>query len=244
MNVKKKFIDGTKALNNVSLNIEKSDVVSIIGPSGAGKSTLIRCINLLVIPEKGDVLIEGVSIVTSKKPEKIRQKIGMVFQEYSLFQHLTVMENLTLGPIKLLKENRQIAEGKAKLTLERVGLEDKVNAIPIELSGGQKQRVAIARCLMMNPEIILFDEPTSALDPIMTNEILLVIDKLSKEGMTMIIVTHEMKFAKNASTKVVYMEDGKIVEEGASQIIFDAPKNNKTRRFINYEMQSNQVKAQ
>ena len=230
-----KFYGENHVLKDVSLEIKKGEVISIIGKSGAGKSTLIRCINMLAEPDNGEVYIDGINIKNTNI-SKTRQKIGIVFQGYNLFEHLTVMENLTIAPIKLLKQSKDIAQKKAKEMLKTVGIEDKANVMPAELSGGQEQRVAIARALVMNPEIILFDEPTSALDPIMTNEVLKTIYKLAKSGMTMIIVTHEMKFAKIVSDRIIYMENGEIVEEGTPEQIFDNPKDSRTKEFVEFEL--------
>lgn len=230
-NINKK-IGGNHILKNISFNVNKGEVVSIIGPSGAGKSTLLRCINLLTRPNDGDVLINNESIINTTDLHKIRQNIGMVFQEYNLFEHLTVKENLTIAPIKLLGKSEKDAEKIAKKILKKVGLEDKMSSIPSELSGGQKQRAAIARALIMEPDILLFDEPTSALDPLMKAEVLNIINKLAKSGMTMVIVTHEMDFAKKVSDRVVFMSDGEIVEDNIPEIIFENPKDDRTKKFF------------
>ena len=220
-------------LKDINAEIHKGEVISIIGPSGTGKSTFLRCLNLLEQPTNGSILIDGEDIMqpTADKP-KLRQKMGMVFQAFNLYAHLTVLENLTLGPIKLLKKSRQDAEQKARELLKTVGLAEKADNFPDELSGGQKQRVAIARCLAMEPEIILFDEPTSALDPTMVSEVLAVIRRLARDGMTMAIVTHEMDFAKTVSTRIFYMDEGLIYEEGTPNEIFGQPQKEKTRLFI------------
>jgi polar amino acid transport system ATP-binding protein len=223
-----------QVLRDVNAEIKKGEVISIIGPSGTGKSTFLRCINLLDPPSGGHIYIDNEDILAPKtNVPMLRRKMGMVFQNFNLFEHLTVLENLTIGPVKLLKQNRQEAEERGRELLKMVGLSEKEEAFPSELSGGQKQRVAIARCLSMNPEIILFDEPTSALDPTMVSEVLGVIRRLTKEGMTMAIVTHEMKFAHDVSTRIFYMDEGVIYEEGTPEEIFDHPKREKTRAFIN-----------
>jgi polar amino acid transport system ATP-binding protein len=224
----------TKVLFDVNANIEKGEVISIIGPSGSGKSTFLRCLNLLEAPTGGNIYIDGEDILAKKADiPRLRQKMGMVFQSFNLFEHLTVMENLCIGPVKLLGKTKAEAKNRGNELLKTVGLTEKANAYPRQLSGGQKQRVAIARCLSMNPEIILFDEPTSALDPTMVSEVLAVIRSLAKQGMTMAIVTHEMSFAKDVSTRVFYIDEGIIYEEGPPQQIFDNPQKEKTRVFIN-----------
>ncbi len=221
-------------LKDVNLEIREGEVISIIGPSGTGKSTLLRCINLLERPSGGAIHIDGVDLLAaSTDVPKIRQKMNMVFQSFNLFDHLTVMENLTIAPIKLLGRGKKEAEQKAMALLTLVGLAEKALSLPSELSGGQKQRVAIARCMAMEPEIILFDEPTSSLDPTMVSEVLSVIRRLAKNGMTMLIVTHEMDFARDLSSRVMYMDDGIIYEEGTPGQIFDNPQKEKTRAFIN-----------
>lgn len=221
-------------LKDVSVTIQAGEVIAVIGPSGAGKSTFLRCINLLDRPDGGRIFIDGVDILDPKTDvPKLRQKMNMVFQSFNLYDHLTVMGNLTIGPIKLLKKTQEEAEGRAMELLRLVGLAEKAESYPDELSGGQKQRVAIARCLAMKPEIILFDEPTSALDPTMVSEVLSVIRRLAREGMTMAIVTHEMEFARDVSNRVLYMDEGIIYEEGDPARIFDSPQREKTRTFIN-----------
>ncbi|MDD2501955.1 MAG: amino acid ABC transporter ATP-binding protein [Geobacter sp.] len=221
-------------LKDISLSVAKGEVISIIGPSGTGKSTFLRCLNLLEQPSGGSIAVDGIDLLDKKSDvPKIRQRMNMVFQSFNLFSHLTVLENLTIGPIKLLGIQQQEAEQKSLEILKLVGLAEKAGSFPDELSGGQKQRVAIARCLAMNPEIILFDEPTSALDPTMVSEVLAVIRRLAKDGMTMLIVTHEMAFARDVSSRVLYMDEGLIYEEGTPQQIFENPKKDKTRAFIN-----------
>ena len=221
-------------LKDISTKIKKGEVVSIIGPSGTGKSTFLRCLNLLDQPTGGSIFVDGKNILDKKTDvSKIRQKMNMVFQSFNLFSHLSVLENLTLAPIKLMHFDKDEAERKSMDLLRLVGLAEKADNYPDELSGGQKQRVAIARCLAMEPEIILFDEPTSALDPTMVSEVLSVIRRLAKEGMTMIIVTHEMPFARDVSNRVFYMDQGLIYEEGTPEQIFDSPKKERTKSFIN-----------
>ncbi len=220
-------------LKDVNVHITKGEVISIIGPSGTGKSTLLRCLNLLESPTGGAIFVDDIPLLDKNTHvPKIRQRMGMVFQSFNLYSHLTVIENLTLGPIKLLNKSKLEAEKKALELLKLVGLAEKAYNLPEELSGGQKQRVAIARCMAMEPEILLFDEPTSALDPTMVSEVLAVIRRLSKEGMTMVIVTHEMEFAKNISTRVFYMDEGIIYEEGPPEQIFENPLKEKTKAFI------------
>ncbi len=221
-------------LENIDVDIQKGEVISIIGPSGCGKSTFLRCLNLLDPPTSGDVLIDGASIIKGgRETNKLRRKMGMVFQSFNLFNHLMIVENIMLGPMCLLKMPKQQAYEQAVGLLKMVSLSEKAFAYPGELSGGQKQRVAIARALAMNPEILLFDEPTSALDPTMVSEVLMVMKKLAAQGMTMVIVTHEMKFAKDVSSRVFYMDEKGIYEKGAPKDIFDCPKRPKTIAFIN-----------
>ncbi|MBQ3145139.1 MAG: amino acid ABC transporter ATP-binding protein [Clostridia bacterium] len=235
-----KTYNGITVLENINLHVAKGEIISIIGASGAGKSTLIRCINLLEKPEQGEIYINNTAILDSKvSVSDIRKKIGMVFQKFNLFEHLCVIDNLTIAPIKLLKQNKKEAEEKARHLLKQVGLLNKENCFPRQLSGGQKQRVAIARCLAMNPEIILFDEPTSALDPIKAYEVLAVIRKLAKSGITMVVVTHEMNFAKEISDRIVYMHNGRICEIGSPEQIFNNPIKRETREFIYKECNFN-----
>lgn len=221
-------------LKGISTEIKKGEVIALIGPSGMGKSVFMRCLNLLEVPDSGSIYVNDVNILGKNVDiSQIRQKIGMVFQAYNLFAHLTVLENLTIGPMKLLGRNKAEAENRAMELLKMVGLAEKRDSFPDELSGGQQQRVAIARCLSMESEMILFDEPTSALDPTMVSEVLAVIRRLAKEGMTMVIVTHEMEFARNVSNRVCYMDEGVIYEEGSPEQIFDHPQRERTRAFIN-----------
>ena len=231
--LKKKFGNLT-VLSDINAEIHKGEVISIIGPSGTGKSTFLRCLNLLERPTSGRIFIDDIDMLDKKTNAPLmRQKMGMVFQSFNLFNHLTVLQNLTIGPIKLLGKSRAEAETRGMELLKMVGLAEKSNNFADELSGGQKQRVAIARCLSMSPEIILFDEPTSALDPTMVSEVLAVIRRLAKEGMTMAIVTHEMDFARDVSHRVFYMDEGLIYEEGTPEQIFETPEKEKTKSFIN-----------
>lgn len=218
-------------LENLNAEIEKGEIISIIGPSGTGKSTLLRCINMLDPPTGGEVFFDGIKI-TKGNLDSIRKKMGMVFQSFGLFSHMTVLENLTVGQMKLLSVSRSEADAKAQELLQSVGLTERADFYPAQLSGGQKQRVAIARCLSMSPDVILFDEPTSALDPTMVGEVTAVIRSLAKSGITMIIVTHEMKFAETISSRVFYMDNKGIYEEGTPSEIFKNPKKEKTQAFI------------
>lgn len=221
-------------LKDINTEIHPGEVISIIGPSGTGKSTLLRCLNLLETPTGGTIEVDGINLLARHtNVPALRQRMGMVFQSFNLYAHLSVLENLTIGPMKLKGKSRREAEEKAIELLKLVGLAGKAHSLPEELSGGQKQRVAIARCMAMEPEILLFDEPTSALDPTMVSEVLSVIRRLSKEGMTMVIVTHEMEFARTISSRVFYMDEGIIYEEGSPTQIFDNPQKEKTRAFIN-----------
>ncbi len=229
----KKF-GNTEVLRDVNAHINRGEVISVIGPSGTGKSTFLRCLNLLDPPTGGRIFIEEQEITApNANVSRLRQKMGMVFQDFNLFLHLNVLENLTIAPVKLLGKTKALAESKARELLHMVGLAAKEKAYPAELSGGQKQRVAIARCLAMDPDIILFDEPTSALDPTMVSEVLGVIRRLAGTGMTMVIVTHEMQFARDVSSRVFYMDQGVIYEEGPPSRIFDHPEKEATRTFIN-----------
>lgn len=231
--ISKRFNHKTKALDDVSFSVSKGEVVSIIGPSGSGKSTLLRCINMMEIPTSGAVVYQG-KLVNAKNKSiyHIRQKIGMVFQHFNLFPHLTVLKNITISLTSVLKLSEDEALITALELLEKVSLLDKKDDFPNSLSGGQKQRIAIARALAMNPEIILFDEPTSALDPEMVGEVLNVMKNLSHEGMTMVIVTHEMNFAKEVSDRIIFMSDGKIVEEATPEDLFSNPKEERTKDFL------------
>ena len=222
-----------KALDGVSTQIRQGEVVVIVGPSGSGKSTFLRCMNLLEIPTGGQILFKEVDITDKKVDINIhRQKMGMVFQHFNLFPHMTVLENMTLAPVHLLKQSKEEAEAKAMSLLQRVGLADRADAYPSQLSGGQKQRIAIVRALAMEPEVMLFDEPTSALDPEMVGEVLEVMKELAKAGMTMVCVTHEMGFAKEVANRVVFMADGRILEEGTPEEIFNAPKHPRLQDFL------------
>ena len=220
-------------LKGINEHIKKGEVVVVIGPSGSGKSTFLRCLNLLEEPTSGEIVFEGNSI-TDKKVDinKIREKMGMVFQQFNLFPHKTVLENLTIAPIKVKEISKAEAEKKAFELLERVGLTDKAKAYPSSLSGGQKQRIAIARALAMEPDVMLFDEPTSALDPEMVGEVLSVMKDLAKDGMTMVVVTHEMGFAREVGDRILFMDAGNIVEQGTPEEIFSHPKNSRTIDFL------------
>jgi glutamine ABC transporter, ATP-binding protein len=231
-NLEKTYGD-LKVLKGISTDIKEGEVISIIGPSGSGKSTFLRCINRLEEPTNGEIDIEGENIVSPKVDiNKIREKVGMVFQHFNLFPHKTVLENITIGPIKLKKTSQEEAEKIAISLLDKVGLADKKDVYPNKLSGGQKQRVAIARALAMNPKIILFDEPTSALDPEMIGEVLEVMKDLAREGMTMIVVTHEMGFARTVANRVFFMDQGTILEDGSPKEIFNNPKEERTKEFL------------
>ena len=231
-NLEKSF-EKHKVLKGIDENIEKGEVVVVIGPSGSGKSTFLRCLNLLETPTSGDIIFEGQNIVDkSVNINKIREKMGMVFQQFNLFPHKTVLENLTMAQIKVKGNGKEESIKKAEELLDRVGLLEKKNAYPNSLSGGQKQRIAIARALAMDPDVMLFDEPTSALDPEMVGEVLNVMKSLAKEGMTMIIVTHEMGFAKEVGDRILFMDEGTIVEEGTPEEVFDNPKNERTESFL------------
>ncbi len=220
-------------LDHISTEIKKGEVVVIIGPSGSGKSTFLRSLNLLEEPTGGSITFEGLNITDPKcNINKYRQKIGMVFQHFNLFPHKTILENMTLAPMKLLKKTKEEAEDQAMELLRRVGLEEKANAYPSQLSGGQKQRIAIVRSLCMNPDVILFDEPTSALDPEMVGEVLNVMRDLAKQGMTMAVVTHEMGFAKEVGTRVMFIDEGQIKEENTPEEFFSNPKNPRLKEFL------------
>jgi len=220
-------------LKGISEHIDQGEVVVVIGPSGSGKSTFLRCLNLLEHPTGGEIIFEGVSITDSKNNiNKQREKMGMVFQQFNLFPHMTVMENITLSAVKVKKLPKDQAEKIAMDLLKRIGLEDKANIYPNQLSGGQKQRIAIVRALAMSPDVMLFDEPTSALDPEMVGEVLDVMKKLASDGMTMVVVTHEMGFAKEVGNRVLFMDEGKIVEQGTPEELFSNPKNPRTQDFL------------
>ena len=232
-----------KALDDVSVNIDRGDVMVVIGPSGSGKSTLLRSLNLLEVPTAGEIIFDGVDI-TKKKVKNAtgkwvkldldmhRQKMGMVFQHFNLFPHMTILDNMTLAPIQVKHMKKADAEKKAQELLARVGLADRADAYPIQLSGGQKQRVAIVRALMMEPDVMLFDEPTSALDPEMVGEVLEVMKQLAQEGMTMVVVTHEMGFAREVGNRVLFMADGKLVEQGTPEDIFTLPQHPRLKDFL------------
>lgn len=231
-NLKKDFGD-IQVLKGITTDIYKGDVVVVIGPSGSGKSTFLRCLNLLEEPTGGRVIFEGTDITDSKvNINRHRQKMGMVFQQFNLFPHMTILRNMTLGPMKLLKKSQQEAEAAAMKLLEKVGLADRAEAYPSQLSGGQKQRVAIVRALCMEPDVMLFDEPTSALDPEMVGEVLQVMKELAAEGMTMVVVTHEMGFAREVGTRVMLIDEGVIQEENEPQEFFDNPRNQRTISFL------------
>ena len=233
-NLCKFYNDGEiKALNGINTEIKKGEVVVVIGPSGSGKSTYLRSLNLLELPTDGKIYFDGVDITDPKTDiNRHRQKMGMVFQHFNLFPHMTILRNMTVAPTKLLKISKEDAEKKAYELLKRVGLSERAGAYPSQLSGGQKQRVAIVRALCMNPEVMLFDEPTSALDPEMVGEVLDVMKQLAKEGMTMVVVTHEMGFAREVADRVIFMDSGEIVETGTPDEIFTNPKNARTQSFL------------
>ncbi len=233
-NLQKHFKGGEiKALDGVSAEIGRGEVVVVIGPSGSGKSTFLRCLNLLEVPTGGRILFKGVDITDRRADINLhRQKMGMVFQHFNLFPHMTVLKNMTLAPVKLLRKTQAEAEENAMALLKRVGLADRAGAYPSQLSGGQKQRIAIVRALCMAPEVMLFDEPTSALDPEMVGEVLDVMKGLAVEGMTMVVVTHEMGFAREVGDRVLFMDRGKIVEENAPQALFEHPREERTRSFL------------
>ena len=228
-----KYFGMLQVLKGVNTRIKKQEVVCVIGASGSGKSTFLRCLNLLEEPTSGEIIIDGIPLVEQRKDiNRLRQKVGMVFQQFNLFPHMTVMENITLAPMKLKGMSKVEAHDKARDLLSKVGLPDKDNEYPNRLSGGQKQRVAIARALAMDPEVMLFDEPTSALDPEMVGEVLNVMKQLANEGMTMVVVTHEMGFAKEVGDRIMFMDEGIIYEEGAPQELFDNPQRDRTREFL------------
>ena len=228
-----KSFSGLEVLKGIDEHISHGEVVVVIGPSGSGKSTFLRCLNLLEVPTEGEISIDG-EVITQKGVDvnKIRQKTGMVFQHFNLFAHLNILKNITLAPVMLKKMTKEKAQERGRELLKMVGLADKADAYPAQLSGGQKQRVAIARALAMEPEIMLFDEPTSALDPEMVGEVLDVIKGLAQSGMTMVVVTHEMGFAREVGTRILFMDEGKILESGTPQQIFDNPQNERTKSFL------------
>ena len=231
-NFKKNFGEN-QVLKGIDEHIKQGEVVCVIGPSGSGKSTFLRCLNLLEEPTSGEIYLDGEQINAEKTDiNKVRQKLGMVFQNFNLFPHKTVMENIILAPVNVLGKTAEESEKTGLELLKRVGLEDKKDAYPSSLSGGQKQRVAIARALAMNPEAMLFDEPTSALDPEMVGDVLVVMRDLAKKGMTMIIVTHEMGFAREVADRVIFMDEGYLIEEGSPENIFDNPKEERVREFL------------
>ncbi len=228
--LKKSFGD-LEVLKGIDQNIDKGEVLCIVGPSGSGKSTMLRCINRLEEPTDGEIYIDG-ELITDQNLDRIRTKMGMVFQSFNLFPHMSVLDNLTCGPVNVKKEDKKASEAKAMKLLERVGLADKADQYPRNLSGGQQQRVAIARALAMDPEVMLFDEPTSALDPEMVGEVLDVMKALAKEGMTMVVVTHEMGFAKEVANKVIFMDGGYIVEQGTPDAVLNHPQMERTQDFL------------
>ena len=232
-NLNKSF-GSNHVLKDIDEHIEKGEKVVIVGPSGSGKSTFLRCLNLMERPTGGSIIFEGQDITRAKSKEvnKLRQKMGMVFQHFNLFPHLTILNNITLAPVKLKLMSKEEAEKKAMELLRRVGLEEKALAYPAQLSGGQKQRIAIIRALAMNPDVMLFDEPTSALDPEMVGEVLDLMKQLAAEGMTMVVVTHEMGFAREVGSRVLFMADGKIVEQNTPQEFFDHPQNDRLKEFL------------
>ncbi len=228
-----KYFGELEVLKGIDAHVSRGDCVCVIGPSGGGKSTFLRCINLLEVPTKGDIFIDGVSVMENlRQIDKMRQKVGMVFQQFNLFPHMTVLRNLTLAPMKLKKMSASEAQDKAMELLSRVGLAEKASEYPNRLSGGQKQRVAIARALAMDPEVMLFDEPTSALDPEMVGEVLDVMKKLAENRITMVVVTHEMGFARGVGNRILFMDGGVISEEGTPDEIFNHPQKPRTREFL------------
>ena len=232
-NVRKTFDHGrVEALDGVSLNVYHKEVVVIIGPSGSGKSTLLRCINHLEVPDSGVIIVNGVPLTAAENINKVRMEVGMVFQQFNLFPHLTALDNLTLAQRIVRKRSRAEATEVAHDLLAKVGIPDKADAYPGQLSGGQQQRVAIARALAMQPQVMLFDEPTSALDPEMIKEVLDVMLQLAREGMTMVVVSHEMGFARNAADRVIFMDEGRIIEDTTPDVLFTAPKEPRTREFL------------
>ncbi len=232
--LEKHFDEGKlKALQGIDCDIKRGEVVVVIGPSGSGKSTFLRCLNLLEQPSAGTITVDGADITDPRTNiNKHREKMGMVFQHFNLFPHMTILKNMTLAPMKLLKKSKADAEAKAMSLLQRVGLADRANAYPSQLSGGQKQRIAIVRALCMEPQVMLFDEPTSALDPEMVGEVLDVMKQLAEDGMTMVVVTHEMGFAREVADRVLFVDEGKIIEEGTPAEIFEHPQQPRTQDFL------------
>ena len=229
----KKSFGTLQVLKGINTEVQKGEVVVVIGPSGSGKSTFLRCLNLLETPTAGSIYVDGAEITDPKCDINLhRQKMGMVFQHFNLFNNMTILRNMTLAPMTLLKKSKEDAEARALALLRRVGLEDKANAYPSQLSGGQKQRIAIVRALCMDPEVMLFDEPTSALDPEMVGEVLEVMRELAHEGMTMVIVTHEMAFAREVASRVLFMEEGKLGEQGTPEVIFTNPQSPRLQNFL------------
>lgn len=229
----KKHFGKLKALDDISTQIEQGEVTVVIGPSGSGKSTFLRCLNLLEVPTAGKIFFEGVNITDPKVDINVhRQKMGMVFQQFNLFPHMKILKNMTLAPVKLLGLSQEEANERAMTLLKRVGLADRADAYPSQLSGGQKQRIAIVRALCMNPDVMLFDEPTSALDPEMVGEVLEVMKSLALGGMTMVVVTHEMGFAREVATRVIFMDEGRIIEENKPKELFDNPQSDRLKSFL------------
>ena len=227
-----KAFGDNEVLKGIDLSIKEKEVVVIIGPSGSGKSTLLRCMNYLEEPTAGDITVDGIQLNSESNINKVREEVGMVFQRFNLFPHMTVLENIVLAPVKVRGVSKQEAVQTAKALLDRVGLADKADAYPEQLSGGQQQRVAIARALAMKPKVMLFDEPTSALDPEMVNEVLDVMKALAKEGMTMVVVTHEMGFAREVGARLLFVDEGRIIEQGDPEAVFEHPQEERTKLFL------------
>ena len=228
----RKFYGGFEALKGIDLSIDSGQVVVVIGPSGSGKSTLIRCINLLEDYQHGEVLLDGEKVARGPGLRRVRTEVGMVFQSFNLFPHLSALDNIALGPLRVRRMSRRDAQARAQALLETVGLADHAHKLPGQLSGGQQQRVAIARALAMEPKVLLFDEPTSALDPEMVGEVLDVMQALARSGVTMVIVTHEMGFARRVADRIIFMEDGRVVEDAPPETFFNAPREDRTRAFL------------
>ena len=242
-NLQKAFGDNV-VLRDIDLDVHKGEVVVVLGPSGSGKSTMLRCINRLEHPTSGSIIVEGVDVCAKGVDlNKVRTHLGMVFQQFNLFPHMTVLKNLTLAPMLLKKESQQTAEARAMALLERVGLADRAGEYPSRLSGGQKQRIAIVRALCMEPEVLLFDEPTSALDPEMVGEVLTVMRSLAKEGLTMLVVTHEMAFARDVADQVIFMDGGVIVEQGSPEQVFENPQQERTKEFLQSYRETSSAQA-